>query len=164
MDDYIYIQAIGQDSHRFSDCPERPLLLGGIKIPDEVGLSGNSDADVILHALVNAISGLSAEIILGPLTDKLCQAGIIDSKEYVRGALETLRDIELLHLSFTVEAKRPVLYPHIPAMRAEIAKLVKLPLTAVAITATSGEGLTSFGRGEGIQVLCLASARYPASL
>lgn len=105
MPDYIYLQAIGQDSHRFSEDKKRPLVLGGIIIPDEIGLAGNSDADVILHALTNALSGLSTEVILGPVADEMCRKGITDSREYVRKALATLGTIELLHLSFTVEGK-----------------------------------------------------------
>ncbi|NLK01836.1 MAG: 2-C-methyl-D-erythritol 2,4-cyclodiphosphate synthase [Clostridiaceae bacterium] len=161
MQEYIYLQSIGQDSHRFSDDMKRPLLLGGIVIPDEIGLAGNSDADVILHALTNALSGLSTVVILGPVTDEMCRNGITDSREYVRKALSTLGDIELLHLSFTVEGKKPKLYPYLSEIRSSIAELTGLSLESVAITATSGEDLTAFGRGEGIQVFCLASARYP---
>lgn len=161
MQDYIYLQAIGQDSHSFSEDKKRPLVLGGIIIPDQIGLAGNSDADVILHALTNALSGLSTEVILGPVADEMCRKGITDSREYVRKALATLGTIELLHLSFTVEGRRPKLYPYLSQIRSAIAELTGLSPESVAITATSGEGLTAFGRGEGIQVFCLASARYP---
>ncbi len=159
--EYVYFQALGQDSHRFSSDPLRPLYLGGVLIPDEASLEGNSDADVILHALVNALSGLSAVIVLGAVANDMCAEGITDSKAYVEEALKTLGEIELLHLSFTVETAKPKLLPHIPAMRQAIAELTGLPLRSVAITATSGEGLTAFGRGEGIQAFCLASARRP---
>lgn len=159
--EYIYFQAIGQDSHPFSTDSQRPLLLGGFYIPDQRGLSGNSDADVLLHALTNALTGLSGEIILGAVADELCREGIKDSRVYVQKAMDSLGEIELLHLSFTIEAKEPKLLPFIPKIRASIAKITNLPLESVCITATSGEGLTSFGRGEGIQAFCLASARKP---
>ena len=160
--EYVYFQALGQDSHRFAADPLQPLMLGGVLIEGETGLEGNSDADVLLHSLVNSISGLSTVIILGPVADEMCRNGITDSKAYVAKALESLDGIELLHLSFTVEAGKPKLLPHIPAMRRAIADLTGLSYQAVAITATSGEGLTAFGCGEGIQAFCLASARRPA--
>ena len=167
----IFISAIGQDSHRFvneetSRSPRRCLILGGVEIPGTPPLEGNSDADVVLHALTNALSGLSAVPVLGKETDKLCEAGITDSSLYVRVALETLGDIRLTHLSFSIEAKRPHLAEYIVAMREKIAKLTGLPAKSVAITATSGEGLTAFGRGEGIACICIASAilkKYPSS-
>ena len=160
----MYFCAIGQDSHRFMTegddaFKSRPLLLGGVLIPDAPPLMGNSDADVILHALVNAISGLSGERILGRVADDMCQTGIKDSRAYVARALDTLKDIELLHLSFSIEAKRPHLAEVIDPMREEIAKMTGLNVCHVAITATSGEGLTAFGKGEGIACLCIASAR-----
>lgn len=158
----ISITALGQDSHRFVPETEaatgKPLLLGGIEICGAPGLAGNSDADVVLHALCNAISGLSAQPILGKRADELCRSGIADSKVYVREALDTLSDIRLLHLSFSIEAGRPYLSDSIADMREAIAALVDLPPASVAITATSGENLTPFGRGEGIQCFCLASA------
>ncbi len=159
--EYTYFQALGQDSHRFSADSQRPLILGGILIPGTVGLEGNSDADVILHALVNAISGLSADIILGAVADEMCSCGITDSRIYVKEALKTLGEIELLHLSFSVEGSKPKLVDHISPMRLAIAELTGLSPKNVAITATSGEGLTAFGCGEGIQAFCLASARRP---
>ena len=75
--------AIGQDSHRLIDCSTdaevkqtgKPLMLGGILIPDEPGLEGNSDADVILHALTNAVSGITGINILGEKADELCESG-----------------------------------------------------------------------------------------
>ncbi|NLV99564.1 MAG: 2-C-methyl-D-erythritol 2,4-cyclodiphosphate synthase [Clostridiaceae bacterium] len=159
----ISITALGQDSHRFvleiEKAEGRPLLLGGIEICGAPALAGNSDADVVLHALCNAISGLSAQAILGKRADELCASGIRDSRVYVREALATLSDdVRLLHLSFAIEAARPYLSDFIPDMRESISALVDLPLTSVAITATSGENLTPFGRGEGIQCFCLASA------
>lgn len=155
-----FFSAIGQDSHRFEHEPSsKPLVLGGVVIPDVPGLSGNSDADVILHALCNAISGLSTKNILGAVTDRLCnEQGIVDSRVYVEKALETLGTIRLLHVSITVEAQRPRLSPYIEAIRRSVAEILSLPLESTGLTATSGEGLTSFGKGEGIQVFIIASA------
>ncbi len=155
----IAISAIGQDSHRFAG--GRPLILGGVQIPDVPGLEGNSDADVVLHALTNALSGLSGVRILGEEADRMCRAGITDSRAYVQAALDTLGDIRLVHLSFTIEAAKPRLSDHIERMRESIASLTGLPVGRVALTATSGEGLTAFGRGEGMSCFCLASAFIP---
>ena len=156
----VFFSAIGQDSHRFDpDSSEKPLILGGVTVPGTPGLKGNSDADVILHAICNALSGLSGVTILGKRTDYLCnEKGITDSTVYVREALDTLDGITLVHLSVTVEAKRPRFQNMSQSIRESIAELVNLPVHHVGLTATSGEGLTSFGRGEGIAVFVIASA------
>ena len=160
-----YRTAIGQDSHRFEDrlvssCSRKPLVLAGVVIPDIEGLDGNSDADVLFHALTNAISGISCINILGAVTDEMCRTrSITDSREYVKAALETLGASRLVHLSFSIECKRPMITPFIDRMRRNIAEVAGLSLDSIGITATSGEGLTDFGRGLGIQVLCIATAR-----
>ena len=163
----ISISAVGQDSHRFLPqgdpaAANRPLVLGGVEIRGCPPLDGNSDADVVLHALTNALSGLCGVSVLGPVADAMCQSGLTDSRAYVRRALSLLEDIRLTHLSFSIEAQRPRLAGLIDRMREEIAGLVKLPVSRVALTATTGEGLTSCGRGEGIACLCVASAVLPA--
>ncbi len=156
----VFFCAIGQDSHRFEKQPSsKPLMLGGVHISDMPGLEGNSDADVVLHALCNAISGLSGVNILGELTDRLCkEQGITDSRVYVSEALKTLGDIHLVHVSVSIEAMRPHLQKFIGAIKQSLAGLLQLPPESIGVTATSGEGLTSFGRGEGIQTLVIASA------
>lgn len=149
--------AIGQDSHRFCDEQEavgRELMLGGVMIPGESPLFGNSDADVILHALTNAISGITGVAILGTVADALCKAGHTDSAIYVSEAMLHLKG-KILHVSFSVEGKRPKLLPHIPAMRAAVADLLQISVSQVMLTATTGEELTAFGRGEGMQALCV---------
>jgi 2-C-methyl-D-erythritol 2,4-cyclodiphosphate synthase len=162
----MYFSAIGQDSHRFEpDDSKKPCILGGILIPGVPGLQGNSDADVVFHAVCNAVSGLTAVNILGAFTDKLCkEQGITDSRVYVTEALATLGDIRLVHLSMTIEARRPHLAGYMEAMRKSVADCVKLTPEHVGITATSGEGLTAFGRGEGIQVFVVASAWRSAAV
>jgi len=153
--------AIGQDSHRFETKDlTKPLVLGGITIPNEAGLSGNSDADVILHALTNAVSGITTVNILGAKADELClEKGIKDSRIYLEKALEYLKDYEITHVSFSVEALKPKLADYILKIRENIAKTLKIPLDCVAITATTGEGLTDFGKGLGIQVFVVLTAQ-----
>jgi 2-C-methyl-D-erythritol 2,4-cyclodiphosphate synthase len=156
----IYFSAVGQDSHRFEpDESQKPLILGGVTVPGVPGLTGNSDADVILHALCNALSGLSGVTVLGAVTDRMCkEQGITDSREYVKQALATLGTIKLCHISITLEARRPHLAEYTAAIRASVADLTGLSPEHVGLTATSGEGLTAFGRGEGIAVFVIASA------
>ena len=162
--EYLYVSSIGQDSHRFvkSPLPERPLRLGGVTIPEAPALEGNSDADVLLHAVTNAVSGLTGVNVLGETADRMCrEQGITDSTAYLAKAMESLGDIEPTHLSVSVEAQRPRLAEHVPAIRRRLAELTGLSVESIGLTATSGEGLTDFGRGFGIQVLCILSARKP---
>lgn len=153
----MFLTAIGQDSHRFE--PEgstKPLLLGGVHIPNCPGLMGNSDADVVLHSITNAVSGISCVNILGKISDDLCKnQGITDSKVYLEKALETLISSKILHISISIEACRPHLSDCIMSMRKKISELTGVSSDHIGITATSGEGLTEFGRGEGIQVFTI---------
>jgi 2-C-methyl-D-erythritol 2,4-cyclodiphosphate synthase len=160
-DSRVSVSAIGQDSHRFEpDDSSKPLVLGGVTIPNCAGLEGNSDADVILHAVTNAISGISGQNILGKISDDLCRAGQTDSRVYLEKAVETLDADKwtLTHVSISIEAKKPHLADHIPAIKRSVASMLSLRENDVGLTATTGEGLTAFGRGEGIQALVVASA------
>lgn len=153
------IAAIGQDSHRFDfDAQKKVLMLGGLAFLDEPPLKGNSDADVVLHAITNAVSGISGVNILGKISDDLCQQGITDSRVYLQEALKRLTQHRLTHVSISLECKFPKITPKIPEMKQSIADLVGLKVANIGITATSGEGLTDFGRGEGIQALVIISA------
>ena len=146
--------AIGQDSHRFEENLGKPLVLGGVLFPGEPGLLANSDGDVVLHAVTNAVSGITCVNVLGGPADELCRAGIIDSAVYLQKALESLQG-RISHLSISMECARPRITPRIPAMRENIARLLGVAPGSVGITATSGEGLTDFGRGLGISVFCI---------
>jgi len=157
----VSVSAIGQDSHRFEpDGSLKPLMLGGVLIPNCVGLEGNSDADVILHAVTNAVSGISGQNILGKISDDLCRSGQTDSRVYLEKAVETLSvgEWKLTHVSISVEARRPHLANHIPAIKKSVASMLSLRESDIGLTATTGEGLTAFGRGEGIQAFVIVSA------
>ena len=156
----MFKSALGQDSHCFEEKhSKKPLMLAGVKIPACAGLLGNSDADVVLHALTNAVSGISGVNILGAVSDRMClKQGITDSRAYLEKALKTLGVYRLVHVSVAVEAMRPKLRKHIPAMKRSLARICGLSAADIGITATSGEGLTSFGRGEGIQAFVMVSA------
>jgi 2-C-methyl-D-erythritol 2,4-cyclodiphosphate synthase len=151
---------IGQDSHRFEpDGSRKRLMLGGVHIPGCPGLMGNSDADVVLHALTNAISGISGVNVLGKTSDTMClEQGITDSAEYLKVALRTLATLRITHVSVSIEGKRPHLSAHIDSMKKSIATVLGIQPKDVGITATSGEGLTAFGRGEGLQAFVVVTA------
>ena len=149
--------AIGQDSHRFEESPGKPLILGGVVFPGEPGLLANSDGDVVLHAITNAVSGITGQNILGKIADEMCRSGITDSAEYLRKALEFLHG-RVSHVSLSMECLRPKISPMIPEMREHIAGLLGVEPYAIGITATTGEGLTDCGKGLGISVLCILTA------
>ena len=157
-----YITTLGQDSHRFDETtvPGGSIMLGGVAVPYDHPFIANSDGDVLLHALTNAISGYTCINVLGGAADRLClDEGIKDSSVFLKEALKDVHGAEIIHVSASIECLRPKLMPHIPAMRTVIASLLGIPETSVGITATTGEGLTGFGRGEGVQVLVIVSWR-----
>ena len=152
--------AIGEDSHRFDfEDKNKKLILGGVLFTNYPPLAGNSDADVVLHAITNAISGITGKNILGKIADKMCmEQGITDSKEYVREALKYLSH-PIEYLSISIECKTPKISPRIEEMKEEIAKLLKISATDIGITATTGEELTEVGKGRGIHVFaCITVA------
>jgi len=151
---------IGQDSHRF-DTVQKDLVLGGKTIFGHQGLKGNSDADVVYHAICNAISSVSGLGSLSTYSDQLCKSGVTDSSKYVEYAVKELhkKKLKVNNISISVEAKTPRIEPHLADMKKNISKLLKISKDKVGITATSGEELTAFGRGEGIQAICLVSVR-----
>ena len=147
--------AIGQDSHRFDlENINKKLILGGIVFEGNRGLLGNSDADVVLHAITNAISGITCKNILGEVSDKLCREGITDSEIYLKEALKYLKE-KIVHLSISIECKTPKITPKIEEMRKNISRILGIEENCVGITATTGEGLTEVGKGNGISVICI---------
>ena len=153
---------IGQDSHRIQDPSQgKPLLLGGVLFQESFALEGNSDSDVVLHAITNAVSGITGKPILGPVADGLCQAGVTDSVAYLRLALADLSvgGYRPAHVSVAIECLKPKILPQLPALRTNIASLMGLTVADVGVTATSGEGLTDFGRGLGVQAMAVVTAQ-----
>lgn len=144
--------AIGQDSHRFDfEDKNKKLILGGVVFEDCTPLSGNSDADVVLHSITNAISGITCTNILGKIADDMCRSGIIDSEEYLKEALKYLNN-PIIHLSISIECKTPKITPKIEEMRKNIGRILNISENSIGITATTGEELTEFGKGNGISV------------
>jgi 2-C-methyl-D-erythritol 2,4-cyclodiphosphate synthase len=151
---------IGQDSHRIQETREKPFVLGGVTFDEPFHLEGNSDSDVILHAITNAISGVTGHPVLGPVADNLCKAGVSDSAEYLKVAMADLGAIGfgVSHVSVTLECARPKILPKLDLIRARVAELLGVTIADVGITATSGEGLTDFGKGLGIQAFAVVTA------
>lgn len=157
----MFRTGIGQDSHRF--LPEdtaKPCILGGLIFEGVPGFRANSDGDVIFHAICNAISSLTGELILGVIADKLlAEKGITDSQVYIEEALKTLGSEQIIHCALTLEGARPRFLARIPELRAHIAQVLHIHVHQVGVTATSGEGLTDFGCGEGVQCLCILTTQ-----
>lgn len=150
---------LGLDSHRFVEGDSnRPLILGGVLFDDAPALSGNSDADVILHALTDAVSGVSGVTIIGAVADKMCREGITDSKAYLQLALESLGVWRLTHISIVLECLRPKIDSKVSVLRESIADLVGLERADVCITATTGEQLNDVGQGLGIHASVIVTA------
>lgn len=154
--------AIGQDSHRFLENTDgQGCVLGGVYFPEAPAVSANSDGDVVLHAVTNAYSGITCRNVLGRIADEMCRAGITDSREYLKVAAQDLwmKGWEPVHLSVSIECAKPKISPRIGEMRSSLSILCGLPENSVGITATTGEGLTDFGRGLGISVFCVLTVR-----
>lgn len=155
----IFKTGLGQDSHRFESADSsKPCVLAGVHIKDIPGFSANSDGDVVYHAICNAISSVSGVLVLGGIADDLCHKdGITDSSAYLLEAKNTLKKEKIVHVALSIEGKRPKIKPHIQEMKQNIAKLLEIKESQVGITATTGEGLTDFGCGDGVQCVAIVS-------
>ena len=149
----------GQDSHRFSQDPARKLVLGGVYIADVAGLDGNSDADVVLHALCRALEQAIGRDEFSRYADEMNARGISDSGEYVRVAATRVADAgyRVNNVGITIEARRPRIHPIREPMRASIASLLGVPAEVIGINATTGEDLTPFGQGLGVLAFAIVS-------
>ena len=151
----------GYDVHRLVE--GRKLILGGVEIPWEKGLLGHSDADVLTHALMDALLGAAALGDIGKLfpdTDPAYEGA--DSIELLRAVRMTLRQhgYRFGNADVTVICQAPKLAPYIPAMRARLAEALECPEDRISVKATTTEKLGFPGRGEGIacEAVCLLEA------
>jgi len=150
---------LGLDSHRFEETEsDRPFVLGGVMFDGIPALVGNSDADVVLHAITDAISGITGHTVIGAIADEMCRSGITDSCEYLKVALEHLGDWEICHVSIVLECLRPKIDPKVPLIRESVRCLLGLDLEDVCLTATTGEKLNDVGRGLGIHASVVVTA------
>ncbi|MDO4169853.1 MAG: 2-C-methyl-D-erythritol 2,4-cyclodiphosphate synthase [Lachnospiraceae bacterium] len=151
---------MGYDVHKLVE--GRDLILGGVKIPYEKGLLGHSDADVLLHAITDAILGAAALGDIGkhfPDSDPKYKGA--DSLKLLQSAKELLdkENYYIENVDATIIAQRPKMAPHIPTMRENVARVLGIDISQVNIKATTEEGLGFTGSGEGIssQAICLIS-------
>ncbi|HEX2058789.1 MAG TPA: 2-C-methyl-D-erythritol 2,4-cyclodiphosphate synthase [Actinomycetota bacterium] len=151
---------IGFDAHAFGEPGDgRALVLGGVTIPEGRGLAGHSDADVLSHAIADALLGAAGLGDLGsrfPADDRWKDASSLDILD------ETLRLVRaagyrVVHVDASVVAERPRLAPHRDAMRKSVAVALGLAADDVSIKATTTDGLGFTGRGEGIAALAVAT-------
>jgi 2-C-methyl-D-erythritol 2,4-cyclodiphosphate synthase len=145
---------IGVDSHRLT--AGRPLILGGVDIPHEEGLEGHSDADVLTHAIIDALLGAAGLGDIGqhfPDTDPRFEGA--DSMELLRTVVLFLEQhsFSVVHVDATVMMERPKLAPHRDAIRASLGGV----LGSVNVKATTGERMGFVGRGEGVAALAVAT-------
>ena len=152
---------IGHDSHKFSGNKNKKLVLGGFGIKDEIGFEANSDGDVILHALFNALSTAIGEKSLGFYADKMFKEGITDSKKYLEFILNKVkeRNYKISNVAIMLEGKKPRIDGHIDKIKASLSKILKVKQENIGIAATSGEELTEFGKGNGMQCFVAVSLK-----
>ena len=150
---------LGWDSHRFA--AGRPLILGGVAFPDaELGLDGHSDADVLTHAIMDALLGAAGLDDIGvhfPDSDGAYEGA--DSIELLREVVATVRaqGLRIVHVDTTVLMERPKVGPHRDAIRARLAGALGLDAAAVNVKASTGEGMGFVGRLEGAAALAIAT-------
>ena len=147
----------GYDVHRFA--PDRKLILGGVEIPYEYGLLGHSDADVLLHAISDALLGAAGLGDIGtyfPDTDPAFKGA--DSLELLRKVGEEVRKagFEIVNIDSIVMCERPKVNPHKDQMKANIARVLGLDIKQIGIKGTTTEKLGFTGRGEGIASQAIA--------
>ena len=146
----------GVDIHPFD--PDRPLILGGVRISETGGLAGHSDADAVLHAVTDALLGAAGAGDIGhyfPSTDERWRNA--DSAVFVREAKKIVDEMhgEISNVDITIVAQQPKLSPHREAMVASVAKLLTLPESRVNVKATTTDHLGFIGRGEGICAMAI---------
>ena len=145
---------LGIDTHAFA--PGRPLILGGVDIPHEEGLAGHSDADVLTHAVIDALLGAAGLGDIGQhFPDSDPRFADADSMVLLRDVVERVRAAghELVHVDATLMLERPRIAPYRDAIRASLAAV----LGSVNVKATTGEGMGFVGRAEGAAALAVAT-------
>ncbi len=147
----------GYDSHRFD--AGRPLVLGGVRIPGEPGLKGHSDADALVHALIDALLGAAALGDVGShFPDSDPQWKDADSMKLLASVVEEVRaaGFSIVNVDATVICERPRLRPHVGAIRMRLAGALGCPVDAVSVKGKTNEGMDDVGAGVGVEVHCAA--------
>jgi len=154
----LYRSGLGYDSHRFA--PERKLILGGVEIPFDRGLTGHSDADALAHAVCDALLGMAGAGDIGkhfPDTDEAYKnISSLILLERVKQIIEA-KGMSINNIDVTVMMEKPKLAPYAKAMAANVASVLNISETAVNIKAKTNEGMGFVGRGEGVAVMAIAN-------
>lgn len=153
---------LGEDRHRLDEPGTGPLRLGGVTVPDDRGLVGHSDADVLLHAITDALLGAAGDHDIGELfpNDDPANAGR-NSADFLRKAYQLVQDAgyELANLDCVISAQKPKLLPYKDAMRQRIAEILDVPAANIGLKAKTGEHVGPVGREEAIDARCVALIR-----
>jgi len=147
---------IGQDSHEFEP-GEKGLTIAGVYFENEKKLKANSDGDVIIHAMFNAFSQALGDKSLGFYADPMCERGIKDSSKYLDVILKKMhkKGFKINSLGLMLECKTPKIDPIVAKLKKSLSKILNLDVNRIGITATTGENLTAFGAGLGIQCFAI---------
>lgn len=153
---------IGYDVHPL--VAGRKCILGGVDIPHDKGLAGHSDADVLMHAICDAVLGAVGESDIGhffPNTDPRWKGA--PSKTFIAEAARQVRERggRIVNIDATIIAQEPKVLAHVPAMKANIGAAMGIPPAKIGIKATTNEHLGFIGRGEGIAAMAVASLELP---
>lgn len=156
------LSGIGYDVHCFTS--GRPLILGGVEIPYHLGLDGHSDADVLSHAIADAVLGAIGERDIGfhfPNNDESIRG--ISSLEILRKVAIFVRErgAQIINIDATLVAQAPKISPHVAQMRTNLAQALGIDPRRVGVKATTNEGLGFIGRGEGIAAMAVSSVDLP---
>ncbi|HSZ05955.1 MAG TPA: 2-C-methyl-D-erythritol 2,4-cyclodiphosphate synthase [Solirubrobacteraceae bacterium] len=152
---------IGFDSHRLTD--DRKLVIGGVHVPGERGLDGHSDADVLAHAVIDALLGAAGLGDIGerfPDTDERWREA--DSMQLLASVVQSVlaEGLEIVNVDCTVVMEAPRLAPHRQAIRERLSSVLALDPARVNVKASTGERMGFVGRGEGVAALASASLRH----
>ena len=150
---------IGQDSHPFTTDEDKTCMLGGVVVDGMPGFVGNSDGDVIIHALCAAIEQALGRKNFSTYSDDMCNDGISDSREYLKVAVNHMMNAGFVinNVGISIECKKPKILPIEDEIKKTLAPILRTDIANIGINATTGEGLTTFGRGEGVQVFVIVS-------
>ena len=151
---------IGLDSHKFTD-KKKPLVIGSVKISEKGGFEANSDGDVLLHALFNALSTAIGFKSLGFYADDMYKKGVTDSKKYLEFIINKVneKNLKVSNIAIMLEGKKPKIDGHIENIKSKLSKMLKIKEENIGIAATSGEELSEFGKGKGMQCLVVVSLK-----
>lgn len=158
----MYRIGLGQDSHKIifhKKKINKPLILGGIIIDEQIEVLADSDGDMIIHSLCNALNTAIGRGSFDEYAEPLCKKGVKDSKEYLHIACSQIKKegYQINNISISIEAGKPRIEKHRVRIVDSLSLLLSLEKTRIGISSTSGNGLTSFSKGKGIRCNCIVS-------